>query len=132
MFKLSLRSKALLEQVHPHLKEVVENAIQITKVDFSVIQGLRTKEQQAELYAQGRTKPGPVVTWTMNSRHLTGHAVDLCPWVNNKLVWDEKYYPEINRAMQEAARALGIPIEWGGNWKKLDLPHFELDRKVYV
>ena len=69
-YALGERSRQRLACVHPDLVKVVERAIQITPVDFTVLEGRRTKERQAELLKAGATT-------TMNSRHLTGHAVDL-------------------------------------------------------
>ena len=132
-FSLGPKSRQKLEGVHPDLVAVVERAIKITEKDFTVLEGLRTKERQAQLFAAKKSK-------TMNSRHLTGHAVDLGPWplngdfdsdgILNIADWDE-YYP-IADAMKEAAKDLGVAIVWGGDWKGFpDGPHFELDRKVY-
>ena len=80
-FKLSVRSKGKLEGVHPDLVRVVTKAIQITPVDFGVTQGLRTLEQQRAYVASGASK-------TMNSRHLTGHAVDVMAYIGREGRWD--------------------------------------------
>jgi peptidoglycan L-alanyl-D-glutamate endopeptidase CwlK len=132
-FSLGTKSREKLNGVHPDLVSVVERAIGITKKDFTVLEGLRSKERQAQLFAAGKSK-------TMNSRHITGHAVDLGPWplngdfdsdgILNIADWDE-YYP-LADAMKQAAKELGVAIVWGGDWKGFpDGPHFELDRKVY-
>lgn len=130
-FVLSKRSLENLEGVHQDLVAVVKRAITITPVDFVVIAGLRTPAEQAELYAQGRTKPGPIVTWTLNSRHIGGFAVDLAAYVGGAISWEERHYAPIGAAMKRAAIDLTVPIEWGGDWRRKDLPHFELDRGVY-
>lgn len=130
-FKLSQKSLNKLEGVHEDLQKVVHKAIALTKVDFGVTCGLRTVEEQKALYAQGRTKPGKIVTWTMNSRHLTGKAVDLVAYKDGKVSWDEKLYKDIAAAMLEAAEMLNVKLVWGGSWDKPDYPHHELDRKVY-
>lgn len=125
MFVLGSRSRKNLEGVHPDLVRVVERAIQLTKQDFTVIEGLRTKERQAQLLKQGATR-------TMNSRHLTGHAVDIVPWVNGTVSWDWKFYSEIREAMFQAAGELGVEIEWGGNWERFkDGPHWQLPWAKY-
>lgn len=125
MFVLGSRSRKNLEGVHPDLVRVVERAIQITKQDFTVIEGLRTRERQAQLLKQGATR-------TMNSRHLTGHAVDIVPWVNGTISWDWKFYSEIREAMMQAAGELGVEIEWGGNWETFkDGPHWQLPWAKY-
>lgn len=131
MNKLSERSLKILSTVNTDLQKVVIRAIEISEVDFGVIQGNRTQQQQDELYAQGRTKPGQKVTWTRNSRHIGGYAVDLLPYLNGKAEWDNNgklgLWPKIAKAMKQAADELNISIAWGGDWQKTpDRPHFEL------
>ena len=124
-FKLSARSLSKLEGVHPDLVKVVRLAIELTEVDFGVTEGLRTVDRQRELVAKGASK-------TMNSRHITGHAVDLVAYVGREVRWDWPLYHKISAAMKQAANALGVQIVWGGDWKSFrDGPHFELDRSVY-
>lgn len=135
-FTLSARSRERLKGVHPDLVRVVELAIRLTTIDFVVAQGARTQAQQDELYAQGRTKPGKKVTWTRNSRHIGGFAVDLAPFVGGGIEWDDDgrigAWPRIAEAMKAAANELNVPIKWGGDWAKTpDRPHFELDSGVY-
>ena len=121
-YALGQRSMQNLSGVHPDLIAVVKRAIQITEQDFSVIEGVRNINRQRQLVAKGASK-------TMNSRHLTGHAVDLAPYPVN---WDWEYFHPIADAMKKAAEELDVPIVWGGDWKSFpDGPHFELDRKVY-
>ncbi|WP_315569474.1 M15 family metallopeptidase [Haemophilus parahaemolyticus] len=131
MFKFSQRSEDNLNGVHPDLIKVVRRALQLSTVDFTVIEGVRTKARQKELFAKKATK-------TMNSRHLTGHAVDLVPY---PLDWNNKHaFEQVAQAMLKAAKELGITIRWGGDWningrsddeKFYDGPHFELLRSVY-
>lgn len=124
-FRLSQRSRDRMKGVHPDLVKVVERAIQLTPVDFTVTEGLRTRERQAKLLAAGASR-------TMNSRHLTGHAVDVAALVGGKVRWDWPLYPQIAVAFKQAARELGVKIVWGGDWSRLrDGPHFELDRASY-
>lgn len=124
-FKLSKRSVDNLRGVHPDLVKVVRRAIELTEVDFGVIEGLRTIERQRALKASG-------ASMTLNSRHITGHAVDVMAYVGSEGRWDWPLYPRIAKAFKLAAKELGVPIVWGGDWKALrDGPHFELDRKVY-
>lgn len=124
-FSLSKRSMDRMTGVHPDMVKVVKLAITLTEIDFGVIEGLRTVERQRELVVKGASK-------TMNSRHLTGHAVDLVAYVGSEVRWDWPLYPKIAEAMKRAANALGVPIVWGGDWKSFkDGPHFELDRKAY-
>lgn len=125
MFKLSQRSKDRLKGVHPDLVKVVEHAIEITTVDFAVLEGLRTPERQKVLKDAGASQ-------TLNSRHITGHAVDLGAWVDGEVRWDWPLYSQIAKAMKAAAAELNIPIEWGGDWRTFkDGPHFQLPRKEY-
>lgn len=121
-FSLGPKSRQKLQGVHPDLVAVVERAIRITEKDFTVLEGLRTPERQRQLVAEGKSK-------TLNSRHLTGHAVDIAPW---PISWEhEDFYP-LADAMKQAADDLGVQIVWGGDWKSfVDMPHFELDRRVY-
>lgn len=122
MYQLGQKSKRTLEGVHPDLVAVVERAISISSQDFSVGEGLRSVERQKELYNTGKSK-------TMNSRHLTGHAVDLFPY---PLSWDWEYFYPIADAMKQAADDLGVALEWGGDWKGFpDGPHFQLSWKDY-
>ena len=124
-FKLSARSRSRLAGVHPDLVRVVERAIEITEIDFAVNEGLRTMEKQLEYVRSGAST-------TLASRHLTGHAVDLAAFVGKEIRWDWPLYHKLAAAMKQAAKELGVPIIWGGDWKKFpDGPHFELDRRTY-
>jgi len=119
------RSEKNLVGVHPDLVKVMRRAIEITTVDFGITEGIRTKERQKELFDQKKSR-------TMNSRHLTGHAVDVMAYVNGNGSWMWSLYEVINHAVQSASKELDIPITWGGGWVGFrDGPHFELDRKVY-
>jgi len=120
-FALSKRSLDAMKGVHPDLVRVVRRAIEISPVDFRVIEGLRTEARLRQLVAKGASQ-------TMNSRHLTGHAVDIVP-LNDagqmSGVWP-LYYP-LAKAIKQAAKELGVPIEWGGDWKRFkDGPHWQL------
>lgn len=124
-FVLGSASRKKLEGVHPDLVKVVERAIGLTDIDFRVTEGLRTVARQRQLLAAGASR-------TMNSRHITGHAVDLVALVAGKVRWDWPLYPKIAVAMKQAAKDLDVPIVWGGDWRSFkDGPHFELDRRKY-
>jgi len=118
-FALGAKSLARLEGVHPDLVRVVKRAIEITPVDFTVTEGLRTVERQRALVAAGASQ-------TMKSRHITGHAVDLAALVLGEVRWDWPLYAKLAGAMKAAAKELAIPLEWGGDWKMKDGPHFQL------
>ena len=125
MFKLGSRSKQRLEGLHPDLIRVVERAIELTEVDFTVLEGLRTVERQKELVSKGAST-------TMRSRHLTGHAVDLGAYVAGSVRWDWPLYYKIAAAVKQAARELNVQIEWGGDWQTFkDGPHFQLSWRHY-
>lgn len=124
-FKLSQKSIDRLSGVHPDLVSVVKRAIEVSEVDFAVLEGFRSKARQEQLVAAGASQ-------TMNSRHLTGHAVDLGAMVSGTVRWDWPLYYKVADAMKKAAAELKVPIEWGGDWKKFkDGPHFQLPHKEY-
>lgn len=130
-FKFSKRSEENLKGVHPDLVKVARLALTLSPRDFTVIEGLRTEARQQQLYKQGATK-------TMNSRHLTGHAIDIVPY---PLDWKDKAaFETIAKAMLTAAKQLNIAIRWGGDWNQngrsddetfYDGSHFELLKAVY-
>ena len=121
-YKLGSRSLKNLSGVHPDLVAVVKRAIEITEQDFSVIEGMRTVKRQRELVKSGASQ-------TMNSRHLTGHAVDIAPY---PLSWDWEYFYPIEDAMKQAARELGVALECVGDLRSFkDGPHWQLSRSKY-
>ena len=111
-FKLGKRSLRELNGVHPDLIAVVKRSIQITPQDFSVHDGIRTLKEQQKLVSSGASK-------TLRSRHLTGHAVDLVPYINGKLRWEWEPIYQIAEAVRTAAEELNITIRWGGAWDTL-------------
>ena len=139
-FRLSRRSLERMQGVHPDLVKVVLLAIQLTEVDFGVIEGLRTIEKQREYVAKGASK-------TMNSRHLAhpsdglSRAVDLAIWEDrdldrvvdaDELSWRFPHYKDLATWVKRASVQLNVPVTWGGEWTTLkDGPHFELNRAVY-
>lgn len=124
-YVLSDLSRRRLKGVHPDLVALVEDAIRTTEIDFLVVEGCRTKARQRKLVSAGKST-------TMNSRHLTGHAVDLCAIDGKTLHWGAPHHDIIANAMKEAASERGIDLEWGGDWKTfVDPPHFQLSWKSY-
>ena len=122
---LNERSRKRLQGVHGDLVRVVLRAAEITEVDFVVTEGVRTQARQKQLVASGASK-------TMKSRHLTGHAVDLAAVVAGAVRWDWPLYHKLAAAMKRASAELGVPLEWGGDWKTFkDGPHFQLPWKAY-
>lgn len=125
MYSIGTKSKQRLVGVHADLVQVVERAIEITTVDFTVLEGLRTPERQKALRDAGASQ-------TLNSRHITGHAVDLGALIDGEVRWDWPLYHKIAAAMKEAAKECNVVIVCGADWKRFpDGPHFELDRRKY-
>lgn len=143
MYKLSNRSLERLNSVDDKLVKVIKRAIEITRQDFAITEGLRSHEQCCINYGKGRTaaqctsKGVPAsyaqptqskVTWLndpFKSKHATGKAVDLVPY---PVDWNDlNKFRAIAEAMKQAAKELGINIQWGGDWKTTkDYPHFEV------
>ena len=123
--KYSERSLKNLNGIHPDLRRVIDRALEDSPLDFVVIEGLRTLARQKQLMASGASK-------TLNSRHITGHAVDLVPiGPNGKAAFDWPLYDRLGPAVKAAAEKEGVDIVWGGDWTSFkDGPHFELDRKT--
>lgn len=122
---LGQRSLSRLEGVHPDLVRVVKKAAAMSPLDFTVLEGLRTLDRQKQLIAAGATK-------TLNSRHLTGHAVDLAPMIGGTVRWDWPLYHQLAAVVKDAAKAENVPIQWGGDWRTFkDGPHWELPWKAY-
>ena len=119
-FKLSSRSEKNLKGVHPDLQKVVRRAIKITKQNFTVIEGVRSVERQKELVRLGLSK-------TMNSRHLTGHAVDIVPYPIPRDWSDYKdsQWTEVYNAMKKASKQLNVELDYGYDWG-WDKPHYQL------
>lgn len=122
---LGQRSLSRLEGVHPDLVRAVKRAAAMSSLDFTVLEGLRTAARQKQLMDIGATK-------TLNSRHLTGHAVDLAPMVGGTVRWDWPLYHQLAEVVKAAAKAENVPIQWGGDWRTFkDGPHWELPWKQY-
>lgn len=132
--ELTKRSETNLAKVHPDLVRVVRRAARLVTdptLGFVITCGIRTLAQQRELMRIGATR-------TMNSRHLPGrrnglsHAVDIAVMHNGKIKWDWPLYADMAKVFKQAARDVGVPIEWGGDWKTFkDGPHFQLPSAKY-
>jgi len=133
-YKLSAKSKERLLGVNPVLIQIIEAAITDSPFDFGIPLdgGVRTTERQRQLYAQGRTQSGGIITQVdgvkKRSIHQDGNAFDIYAFVDGKPTWDAKYYEPIARHIQTVALVkFGVKLEWGGDWKKFkDLPHFQI------
>ena len=104
--------------VEPELKEVVYEAIKVTKIDFGVIEGLRTEEKQKQLVESGASQ-------TMKSKHLEGRAVDLMAYIGGRGSWELSVYDEIADAMKEAAIKVDVAVRWGAAWTVTDIREWE-------
>ena len=128
MYKLSKRSLNNLKGVHPDLVKIVKRALEISDVDYTVVEGLRTLETQRKYFNKGVSK-------TMKSKHLKqsdgfGHAVDLYPYYDGSVQVDADYtyFKKVADSMKLAADEFEVDITWGGDWKSfVDCPHFQLD-----
>ena len=117
-YKLSTKSQERLIGVEPELKEVVYEAIKVTKIDFGVIEGLRTEEKQKQLVESGASQ-------TMKSKHLDGRAVDLMAYIGGRGSWELNVYDEIADAMKEAAIKVDVAVRWGAAWTITDIREWE-------
>ena len=119
---LTKQSETRLNGVDNKLVSVVRRALQLTEIPFQITCGLRTLEEQRQMVAKGLSK-------TMKSYHLRGKAVDLVAMQGGRPSWDLKHYAAINKAMQKAAKELGVTVTWGGSWKTIvDGPHWQIEK----
>lgn len=127
MRTFSKRSLSNLD-VHPDLLQVAYKALELldgTPYDFIVTDGGRTIEEQRHFVATGKSQ-------TMHSRHLGGFALDYVAMVNRRVTYDLGPMRAVADAFKKASSLLGIPIEWGGDWRGFkDEPHIQLRRKEY-
>lgn len=118
-------SAGRIARLHPRLRSQARQLLSLAAargIDLRVVSGLRTYEEQAALYAQGRTAPGSIVTNARpgESWHNFGLALDVVPWENGRLNWNTTRWAEIG------ALGKSIGLQWGGDWTSLvDKPHFQ-------
>lgn len=123
--KINQRSENNLKGVHPDLIKVVREVEKSTNLDFIITEGLRTVERQKQLVKEGKSK-------TMNSRHITGKAIDIVPVVSGEVSWNIKDFKSILQVFRDAAKKLGVPLEFGADWKSfVDAPHIQLPHNQY-
>lgn len=127
---LSDKSRAKLGGAHPDLRKVIERAAELSPLDFTVLEVVRTVARQRDLVAKGASK-------TMKSRHIPGadgfsHAVDLAPMDGGQVSWSWPLYNKLAPIVKQAAKEVGVPIEWGGDWRTFkDGPHWQLPWSAY-
>lgn len=127
---LSPRSLERLEGAHPDLQKVIKRAAAISDLDFTVLEVLRTPARQRQLVAKGASK-------TMKSRHLPSadgksRACDIAPLIDGAVSWDWPLYHRLAVVIKQAAVEVGVPIEWGGDWRTFkDGPHWQLPWSKY-
>lgn len=131
-----MKNAERFDGVDPNMVRVIKRAEVYAPFPLILLEGVRTRARQMELYAQGRTAPGKKVTWTMNSPHLTGRAVDIAPYINNNIPWnDVDKFIVMGLAVYQASDELFVPVKWGYDWDgdrqlrehgESDGPHFEL------
>lgn len=130
MFRFSKRSERNLEGVHPELVRLVRATLEVSPIDFGITEGVRSVERQRALIKAG-------ASWTPNSRHITGHAVDIACWLDvdgdgrPELRWDYGLYEQVAKAFKKQSILLGIPITWGGDWGSRDGVHYQLSWDLY-
>jgi peptidoglycan L-alanyl-D-glutamate endopeptidase CwlK len=111
--------KELLPEVqvlYAKFKEDMDNI----KQDFILTCTYRSQIEQDALFSQGRTTPGKIVTWTKSSKHTERKAFDIAILKNGKISWDNSDY------LIAGEVGMTIGLDWGGSWKKPDMPHFQL------
>lgn len=128
-FQLPQSSLDKLKGVHPDLVKVILRAAEISELNFIVTEGLRSVERQKKLVAEGKSR-------TMKSKHLTGDAVDVAVWFDydkdkvvdsNEISWKFEVYKALSVYIKEAAKQVGVDIEWGGDWSTFkDGPHYQM------
>ena len=129
--ELNQRSKNNLSGVHPVMVAIINKAVELFNDKYNqdsyfvITEGVRTLERQKQLLADKKSQ-------TLDSYHLTCHAVDVALFLNGKITWDIKDYKKFADIMKQATKDLGYEIVWGGDWKKFkDAVHFQIDRNKY-
>lgn len=117
----SRRSLTALEGVAAPLVSVATIALVTADHDFVVLEGLRSEERQKKLVEQGKS-------WTLNSRHLDGRAIDIGVLQDGEISWESHLYEEVAQAFDAAGKMLNVPLVWGGSWTQFDGGHYEIPR----
>ena len=115
------RIKTLHPLIRDEVEEIIKSAMHELGIFLRITQALRSFTEQNELYAQGRSKPGKIVTNAKggSSWHNYGLAFDVVEIQNGKAIWDTKYD-------KIAAIAHRYGFDWGGHFTSIvDKPHFQ-------
>lgn len=133
MFKFSARSLKNLDGVHPDLRRIAFANLDVSTVDFIVIEGVRTSERQHQMFTEGKSQlDDPPQPGKLKGRHVTGHAIDFCAWKDGKASFAPDLLKEVADGFKICATHMGIPVVWGGSWATFpDSDHLELDRTAY-
>lgn len=119
MYKFSQRSVTNLIGVHPELIIIATKALERSTIDFGITEGRRTLEKQKLLMAEGKST-------TLNSRHLTGNAIDIAAYLDGQINWNFELYSELADTFKHVAKDCGFELEWGGDWTTFkDGVHFQ-------
>jgi peptidoglycan L-alanyl-D-glutamate endopeptidase CwlK len=137
-FHFSKKSLYELHTCDVHLQELMFTALKLTPMDFTILQGYRSIEEQKRLFAEGKTQIDGV-TKLSNHNYTPSRAVDIAPW---PIDWNdrERFYC-LGGLILGVAGSRGLRIRWGANWKMDgdfannkfdDLPHFELVKNAQI
>ena len=109
-YKFSTLSEQILNTVHKDLNILAHEVLEISPIDFSITEGYRSKKRQEYLYKTGKSK-------TLNSKHTELKAIDICPYINNKLDYEATNDLFIIIGLFIAkAKELNINIRVGALW----------------
>lgn len=127
--RLDSRSETCIATLLPAAQKAARHFMDLAQAvnfgaDLKIISGTRTYREQAAIFAQGRTRPGKIVTKAGpgQSNHNFGLAWDVGFFEGGEYV-DE---PDPYRKLGDRIAEKNVGIEWGGTWRFIDLPHYQL------
>lgn len=132
MFSFGKKSSEILKEVDIKVQDLARLALEETEVDFSIISGVRTKEEQYALFSSGLSELDGIIK---KSSHQFGKAIDVLPYVKGLDCWDynnpdvKLAWYEVHRAFLRAGRLLGLELELGLTYEiggKPDYPHIQI------
>ena len=131
MYKLGKTSRKRLKTCNSAIQNIINEAIKTSPIDFTILCGHRSKEEQKDLWNQGRINPGKIVTWTLNSQHNANpsNAIDIAPWIDGDIPWNNiPAFKKIGNHIKQVAEKLGYnTLIWGGDFhNNKDYPHFQI------